>query len=370
MKVSLEKPGTPAELVHAGIKGMKWGIRKKREVSPERKAKREAKAQKFVKKASSTQTKIDVMKAKPKQNFGQRLVYNRNARISQLEQTKAQALKDAESKRQGKLSRRQKQVIVGGAVVGLLVAGGVLAVTINSGQARQVMNRGKAFVTRKEFAFKTNDAFKERDLTPDALHTIVSKGINPDYGNKKGAGMNCRRATFAYEMRRRGYDVEATKSPTASGQNAAGLLNAITTKTKDISTGNLSLFRRMIKDDRHDPATRHVRDFTKRGSSLRDIKPERSGEGLPLSNIFKRLSQEPERSRGEVVTMWETGGAHSMSYEIINGAAHIFDNQTGQHYRPDVRGIGEIDLPGIASAGFTRLDNINLDENYLQRWVK
>lgn len=26
--VSLKKPGTPAELVHAGVKGMKWGIRK------------------------------------------------------------------------------------------------------------------------------------------------------------------------------------------------------------------------------------------------------------------------------------------------------------------------------------------------------
>lgn len=30
MKVSVEKPGTPAELVHHGIKGMKWGVRKDR----------------------------------------------------------------------------------------------------------------------------------------------------------------------------------------------------------------------------------------------------------------------------------------------------------------------------------------------------
>lgn len=30
MKVSVEKPGTPKELVHFGIKGQKWGVRKQR----------------------------------------------------------------------------------------------------------------------------------------------------------------------------------------------------------------------------------------------------------------------------------------------------------------------------------------------------
>jgi ribosomal protein S8 len=38
MKVSVEKPGTPGELVHHGVKGMKWGVRKEQASSGARRA--------------------------------------------------------------------------------------------------------------------------------------------------------------------------------------------------------------------------------------------------------------------------------------------------------------------------------------------
>lgn len=363
MIISIEKPGTPAELVHAGIKGMKWGVRKKREVSPERKAKREAKAQKFVKKASAAQTKIDAIKAQPHQKFKENparwLLYDKTAAIANLERTKAQALKDAESKRQGKLSRRQKQVIIGGAVVGLLVAGGVLAVTMNSGQARQVMNKGRAFVTRKEFAFKKNDAFKDSTLSADDIHKKVVDGINPGFPKGLGTQMNCRRATFAYEMRRRGHDVQATRTPNGNGQTSGGLLNAIDTKGKDISTRNV--IKRLGKDDVTDPTTRHLKAFGKRNGSLRDFKHPQF--------LFSDLAKsQPERSRGEITLHWAGGGGHSMAYEIIGGKTHLFDTQSGKHYSS----FNEIynDIGAVKAAGFTRLDNMELDKNFLERWVK
>jgi hypothetical protein len=38
MKVSVEKPGTPGELVHHGVKGMKWGVRREKAGSGARRA--------------------------------------------------------------------------------------------------------------------------------------------------------------------------------------------------------------------------------------------------------------------------------------------------------------------------------------------
>jgi hypothetical protein len=85
-------------------------------------------------------------------------------------------------------------------------------------------------------------------------------------------------------------------------------------------------------------------------------------------NIFSVLSKQPERSRGELGVFWSGGGGHSMAYEIINGQPHIFDGQTGEHYS-SMAEVAE-KLPEIGAAGFTRLDNVNLDTSFVQRWVK
>lgn len=46
---------------------------------------------------------------------------------------------------------------------------------------------------------------------------------HPEYGNSLGSFMNCRRCTFAYELSRRGYDVQATKTLIGTGQDANGM---------------------------------------------------------------------------------------------------------------------------------------------------
>jgi hypothetical protein len=355
-------------LEHHGIKGQKWGVRRNREVSADKQAHREAKAQKYVRRSAEAQTKINELRAKPKQTYIQRHFTegDRNLKISELENVRNRADAAAEAKRQGKLTKEQKEVLIGAGVVAALVGTAIVTQKINSGEARVLMNRGQEILTGKKFEFTKAPELKG-NWDADSINSLVAKEINTGYPHELGSGMNCRRCTYAYEMRRRGYDVVATRTPTASGQNAMGVFNAITTDHKDISTrkGIKLLSKDVIRDPSQttfssDPLTRHLQAITRRGNSLRSFKAP--------DDIFSRLALEPERSRGELTVKWAGGGGHSMAYEIINGIPHVFDTQTGNYYASQQ--MFEQKMPDMAQAGFTRLDNIPLDSHFLQRWMK
>lgn len=351
---------------HHGIKGQHWHVRRNLHPHGDKQARREANAQKFVQKSDVLSKKIGELEAKPPQRLHQKFFEgDRNVRISELRKQQDQANRDAEAKRQGHLSKAQKHALIGAAVVGGVLATSYGLEKLDSGELRQAVNSGRAAITGKQFEFKQAEELKG-NWNPEMINSLIVKDINPGYAEKAlGANMNCRRCTFAYELRRRGYDVAATRTPTARGQNAGGILNAITTEFPDISDQELS--KRLtegilnLNDSyRKDPITRHLTTITQRGGGLRSIKD--------ASSIFTRLALEPERSRGELAVMWGAGGGHSMAYEIVKGVPYIFDTQTGNYYGDAATFLKN--MPDIASSSFTRLDNVNLDPNFLQRWVK
>lgn len=57
-----------------------------------------------------------------------------------------------------------------------------------------------------------------------------------------------------------------------------------------------------------------------------------------------------------------------MAWEIVGGKPVIFDTQVRRKYTSleDIEKLGN----NIAEAGFTRLDNKELNEDFLRRWVK
>lgn len=339
-------------LEHFGTKGMHWGIRKSQE---EKQAIRNTKAKKYEDKAKELQIQID-------KNRTRRFNPRRYNKIRKLEIEKKVALEDAERKRQGKLSKKQKQIAIGATVAGVLIGGFITYQSLNSGNARRLMSNGKAFVQKKHgLRWKLNPSLRDPNLSIDELAEKVVKPINPHYG-APGTKMNCRRATLAYEMRRRGYDVAATRSSTGRGQDITGTYNLLHPGINMVPSGASGAAVRAAGESRK--MQKPFTDFIKTGNLLGEhhIKGWRIG-----SRVLEDLSQQPDGARGELGIKWLVGGGHSLAWERVKGETVIFDTQTGQKYVGDH--IFKI-MPNVAEAGITRLDNKPLNDEFLKRWLR
>jgi hypothetical protein len=185
--------------------------------------------------------------------------------------------------------------------------------------------------------------------------------------------MNCRRATFAYEMRRRGYDVSATRTTTGAGGEVGGLYNVLNPGTDFVGPGRLGEIRRTAKESikktlglaKDKPYSKMIKES---GLIIGKVKIEGGGIDAPTS-IFKTLAQQPNASRGELGVNWSMGGGHSLAYEVIKNKPVIFDAQNGRKYINDTEFLHDVG-GNILEAGFTRLDNIDLNQGYLLRWLK
>jgi hypothetical protein len=356
-------------LQHFGVKGMRWGVRNEQRAA-NKTARREKRAEKFDVKAKQLETDIKVAQAVANKSRGLRRGLA-NKKVRELREERDKALTDADLKRQGKLSTTQKKVAIGASVAGAIVATTVTYKLVQSGDGRRIAAKGKAFLTGQELSFKKNPLLADPNLTADQIQSVVSTRINDNTGRSIGSRMNCRRCTFAYELRRRGYDVEATRTTSASGQNAVVLVNALSPGERTKATGKTAVIARATKETIDLQKNPNAKAPVVRlnsiipGGALSKIDPDIDGFGAEA--IFKRLAREPDRSRGEVGVNWMGGGGHSMAYEIINGVPHIFDTQTGRKFsKPDDLTV----YAPIAQSAFTRLDNVPLNLDYLTRWVK
>jgi len=215
-----------------------------------------------------------------------------------------------------------------------------------------LIDSGKIHQRRtKNTPIKVDKKLARKNLSIDQLHETVVKPINPNYGDM-GTKMNCRRCTFAYEMRRRGLDVKATKSVADTGQSAKGLVEAINPKGSPISKAHQELaLGKWGEVDIGD------KNFHKKSGQ------EKSNE------IFKALDKLPNRSRGELTVGWTFGGGHSLAWESVKGKTVVFDTQSGKIFKSSsdlAKEFGD----HLSEAGYTRLDNADLNMAFLGKWVK
>lgn len=335
------------ELTHYGVKGMRWGVRRSDE---ELGRAREKRAQKYEKKAA------DVDKEIARIQDSKRYTARTKKTLTQAHMaTKTQALEDAKAAREGRLTSDQKRMLKGAAIVGgIVLVVGAYSMQ-QSGEANRLRMKGKALIEGGD-VLKKNPKLGEK-MSVDQLMKNVVAPVNPDFG-KPGAVMNCRRCTFTYEMRRRGYDVTSTKTLMGHGQTYLGLDAATAPGTKPPkATGILATLAKATV------SKRNVNSAALGEEAVRGV----AGDDL-ADNIFKSLRKMPDGARGELGVAWAAGGAHSVAWEIVGGKPVIFDTQMGKTFRSggDLAEYGAI----IKNAAVTRLDNRPLNDEFLLRWMK
>ena len=188
-----------------------------------------------------------------------------------------------------------------------------------------------------------NEALSKSNMGVQEIQDKVVKAINPQYPGI-GTTNNCLRCSYTYEMRRRGFDVAATKTIMASGQTGLG---------QNVMTGFKNVRTRV---------TASQPKYTGIVGAIRGNRPTEA-------DVFKTLAQQPNRSRGEFQMSWGTMmGGHSISYEIVNRKPVLFDTQSGRTYSK----ASELEALTRRAKSFkyTRLDDKNLDEFALPAWIK
>ena len=371
------------ELKHHGIKGMKWGVRKDRETKGQRQRarqehktqKRETKAKKFELKASELSKEIKAIDTQlarlsnaKRWNLGaQYLKSDYKSQQKDLTKKRDLAIKDAERTKNGKLTSTQRKVIAGAVITTAVVGAVGLTIAKDTGQLNEAKLRVEKMLGKKDSVFNKRPEYAKAYDNPEDILKNVAKDINPNYGTA-GGQMNCRRCSFTYELRRRGYDVEATTSAIGSGQSNSGLLNAVSKDGKRLNRLT-SMSTPVTQGHRLDALLPGDKRKLNIKQELIRSSSNRLGQ-ISEEDIAKRITSQPPGARGELVFNMKQF-AHSLSYENVNGKPIMFDTQKGQMYDLSdkasyMKFTAKWGKP--ADVLVSRLDNVDLDEAFLARW--
>lgn len=185
--------------------------------------------------------------------------------------------------------------------------------------------------------------------------------INEDYDmydHKRS--QNCAYCTSAYELRMRGYDVQAAEhnkitynatTATIYSWYKNGDMKLISPKDEDGFTKIKSINKYL--------SSNFVWDTVPLATELR------SDDSRPYTGSDVRFALEtsnPPGSRGQFLVYWKSGGGHSMAYEIDStGHSTIRDCQTNKTYT-----VEEIVSKGVSDVMYMRTDNLELTEKILK----
>lgn len=172
---------------------------------------------------------------------------------------------------------------------------------------------------------------KKKDTYSDEEDQAV---VNPDYSTENySTSMNCAYCTAAYELRQRGYDVEASPVTTSTYNNLEEIMSWY--KDPDV-------YQFTSSGCKYNITTGEVEYDETYNETKKDIENQMKSYG--------------EGARGQYIVYWATGGGHSMAWEVTNGEVIIRDCQTNKTVDIDEY------MPYVSDGVFFRTDNLELND--------
>lgn len=202
--------------------------------------------------------------------------------------------------------------------------------------------------------------------------------VNPYYEEGDIFKINCSYCTLAYEMRRRGYDVEADDYWGGIKEDEANnvfeeLYTWYTHNGENQDRDKAAVTRGLIFDaayarnlakyngDKELARVMAIKESYERaypGVQYYDTRLTFDGESA-YSKIINDIKSQGDGARGQFLLYWKNGGGHSVVYEVENGEVYLRDCQTGKKIDPS-------EYYDLASEiMYFRTDNEEINENAL-----
>lgn len=299
------------ELYHYGVKGMKWGVRRYRNYD-------------------GTLTVAGRKQIKnQKKSTNEKQVYGSAASVAKKQQPTSD--RDHSKSDKSPLALFLASAAFDIAMmnpIGLVEDTGRLAMAGKSFVQSKIYEneRKNCNVDKKTgFLLKHND---NMSVVQDAAR--VNPGVyNFDNNTKK----NCMLCTAAYDLRRRGYEVQAKN---ASYGFATDEVKAWYPKAK--------IEHSMFVNDKGKPSTKAM-----------------------MSGLKKQLVKQGDGARGNLMITWKgMRSGHSVAYEINNGKVVIIDAQIGKVYSNPDTFLKRCE----ANVSYARLDNIGFSTKTIKEVAK
>lgn len=202
------------------------------------------------------------------------------------------------------------------------------------------------YLKRMEYQKNEPDFMKKvPKISEDTAHTAAEDmaEINENYSRyDKSYSLNCANCTTAYELRCRGYDVEAAAYENEFAYWDNGTIYRYSKYYKDAHTITLNS------------------DGEEHESVLNGTKLEKKFDYDTNTVEQAIIKHSGKNTRGDISVSWKSGSAHSMVYEVTSkGNIIIRDCQTN-----DVYSVGDI-VHLVNNIRLTRTDNLELKKGIL-----